>query len=105
MIHSRCIIMVFSEEYLKEGRRQYEVDLAITHHDESTRRTLLIPVICPGVENTAMLRDKIQKTFRGGRSHNDVIDWPENNADGEQLYFGKLRALIAQTQPQVELQG
>ena len=97
---SRFILMLFSEEYVNDRRRQLEVDVATMCHDESHGQTRLIAVkLYESAAANAAISNRIARLFPGNRlPPNQILDWP-NNDHGQELFYNQLKDLLTAAPP------
>lgn len=88
----RIIIVVVSEGYMKDGRRQYELNLAASSHDE--RNIPLVAVVFTEGSDIAA-RDYVRRKL-GRRCPDDhVLTWSEDETE-QQVFWHDLTQLIPQ---------
>jgi len=91
---SRKILLVVSSEYLKDGRRGYEIQLAV--HKSCRAHLQLQDILIILLDKDVALR--LPKELQ--RKLDDALEWTPDDPDGQELFWQRLQDLLHSDIPQ-----
>ena len=89
--NSKRVVLVISEDYLNDGRRWAEIDLALQSRTElhlQLHESIILVLLDPDVDV------KLPATLRSIVSRDEQLEWPENDRAGQNLFWGRLEDRI-----------
>jgi len=85
---SRKVMLVVSSEYVRDGRRAYEIEMAVDKSCSAHRQLEDIVIVLldkeAALQLPAELRTKIE----------DALEWTPDDQDGQELFWRRLQDLL-----------